>query len=355
MKNDTPERSKPLPGVNLGGWLVLERWMTPSIFTGTAPDEYTLCNGAGSDVRQAVKKHRDSFITRKDFEWLAAQGVKAVRLPVTHGVFGDAPPFLKSISYVDKAFDWAQHYGIQILLDLHTAQGSQNGRQESGRIGPIDWQNDITNILQSLHVLQRLAQRYGHREQLLGIEVLNEPSARIGTRALNKFYQAAYDVIRKESADQVWVVFHDAFKARRFKRTLRGDGYANIYIDTHVYRAHAWLHRRTGVVRHIKLMLTRVPRRLRHLAGGRPYIVGEWSLALDPRSLRGYTEERQPDMYRAFGAVQQAAYSGAGAWFYWNYKTEDTGVWNFRATVDRGMFSIGRDLLPIPELPKKPV
>jgi len=31
-----------LKGVNLGGWLVLEKWMTPKLFEGTtAEDEYS--------------------------------------------------------------------------------------------------------------------------------------------------------------------------------------------------------------------------------------------------------------------------------------------------------------------------
>ena len=35
--------SPAIPGVNLGGWLVLERWMTPSVFAGTdATNEYEL-------------------------------------------------------------------------------------------------------------------------------------------------------------------------------------------------------------------------------------------------------------------------------------------------------------------------
>ena len=35
-----------LRGVNLGGWLVLEKWMTPSLFDGTAAaDETYFCHG----------------------------------------------------------------------------------------------------------------------------------------------------------------------------------------------------------------------------------------------------------------------------------------------------------------------
>ena len=37
-----------LRGVNLGGWLVLEKWMTPSLFEGlSATDETTWCAELG--------------------------------------------------------------------------------------------------------------------------------------------------------------------------------------------------------------------------------------------------------------------------------------------------------------------
>ena len=37
-----------LRGVNLGNWLLLEKWMSPRVFAGTgARDEYTLCEALG--------------------------------------------------------------------------------------------------------------------------------------------------------------------------------------------------------------------------------------------------------------------------------------------------------------------
>ena len=46
----------PIVGVNIGGWMVLEPWITPSLFyrflgknreTGAAYDTYTLCETLG--------------------------------------------------------------------------------------------------------------------------------------------------------------------------------------------------------------------------------------------------------------------------------------------------------------------
>jgi glucan 1,3-beta-glucosidase len=46
---DNNTTSDLLRGVNLGGWLILEKWMTPSVFEGTeATDEYTFAQTSGA-------------------------------------------------------------------------------------------------------------------------------------------------------------------------------------------------------------------------------------------------------------------------------------------------------------------
>ncbi|KAG6900511.1 hypothetical protein C0993_009464 [Termitomyces sp. T159_Od127] len=66
-------------GVNLGGWLVLEPWITPSIFDNTGDsriiDEYTF--GQYQDHAKALstlQAHWDSWITESDFQAIAAAG-----------------------------------------------------------------------------------------------------------------------------------------------------------------------------------------------------------------------------------------------------------------------------------------
>jgi len=57
-------------GVNLGGWFVLEPWITPSIFepwatSQTAVDEYTLCAALGQDAAlSTLQAHWNSWITQ---------------------------------------------------------------------------------------------------------------------------------------------------------------------------------------------------------------------------------------------------------------------------------------------------
>ena len=182
-----------ISGVNLGNWLVLEKWMSPSVFAdaGGAEDEYSLSrNLAHDDLARRLEAHRDTYITEGDFARLAAEGIDAVRLPVPFFLFGSCPPYIGCISYVDKAFAWANRYGLKILLDLHTVPGSQNGFDNGGQIGVVSWHTSHKDITFALSVLDRMARRYGGDAALFGIEVLNEP--KLPMRFLKRFYATAY-------------------------------------------------------------------------------------------------------------------------------------------------------------------
>lgn len=126
-----------IKGTNLGNWLVLEKWMSPKMFEGTgAEDEIWLGRKLPADVLATkLKEHRDNYITEEDFAFLAQHSLNLVRIPVPYFIFGDRPPYPGCVEYLDKAFDWAEKHGLQILIDLHTCPGSQNGYDNGGITG----------------------------------------------------------------------------------------------------------------------------------------------------------------------------------------------------------------------------
>ncbi|WP_257032048.1 glycoside hydrolase family 5 protein [Paenibacillus sp. E222] len=105
-------------------------------------------------------------MTERDFAYIADKGLNAIRIPVPYFIFGDVKPFVGCVEYLDKAFNWAEKYGLQILIDLHTAPGSQNGFDNGGICGVCKWGQNPEEVEFVLNVLERLAQRYGNREGL---------------------------------------------------------------------------------------------------------------------------------------------------------------------------------------------
>jgi glucan 1,3-beta-glucosidase len=324
----TPQR-----GVNLGGWLVLEPWITPSLFTGTgAADEYTYCLRT-QDAARRLKKHRDSFIAEQDFAWLAAHNVEIVRLPIGYWLFGDELPYMGTVQYVDKAFAWAKKHHLKILLDMHGAPGSQNGEMHSGQSGAIGWGGGEPATA-TLQVLDRLAKRYGRHPALWGISVLNEPSPHLSRPILEDFYKKAYALLRPQCHPGTWLVFSDAFRPRRWYHRLPVAKYPRLAVDYHHYQIFTWFDRLLPASWQLWRLKHTVPGKLRHMTKHHPVVIGEWSLAL-PASTKVTAEQR-----REYAAWQQRAFDGSVAWFYWTYKTEYGGPWSFRSNIEDGLLSL---------------
>jgi glucan 1,3-beta-glucosidase len=329
-------RSKPIRGVNLGGWLVLEKWITPNLFKDTdAQDEYSFCNNAGKQELQKLKKFRDHFITKSDFEWLAEHGIEAVRLPIGYWAFGNASPYLSTVEYLDKAFAWAEETGLKILLDLHGAHHSQNGRDHSGRSGETQWHRDEANITETVETIKGLASRYGKHHALLGISLLNEPRSTIQKTILLDYYKQAYTIIRRICGDHVWVVYDDGYNPSRWRKELPAQSFKNVCIDTHQYQIFTPLDKRLPPWLNLSRTRLRLPRKLARLRKYHSVIVGEWSLALDNGKLGRLSTLKRRRIAQAYARAQLDAYDVTMAWFFWTYKTDQGGIWSFRDCTEK--------------------
>ncbi|HET9174648.1 MAG TPA: cellulase family glycosylhydrolase [Candidatus Saccharimonadales bacterium] len=329
--------STPICGVNLGGWLVLERWITPSLFAGTsALDEHSYCAHADQQARDRLRQFRDTFITREDFVWLAAHDIQAVRLPVGYWVFGDESPFQETISYVDRVFEWAEDTGFSVLIDFHGLPGSQNGRDHSGHAGATNWHRDTSYVQRSMDTVTRLAERYHDRSSLLGISLINEPHPRIPKRLLTEYYEQAYARIRRICGSKPWIVFSDGYLPVRWKAALPMNTYPGTVIDTHHYQIFTPLDKALSSRAQLWRTRHQLPRKLHRLAEHHPVIVGEWSLTLNDRAYAGLSSDQHDALARSYAAAQMAAFRDCAAWFFWTYKTEAGGSWSLRDCEQRG-------------------
>lgn len=352
-----------LKGVNLGNWLVLEKWMSPELFAGTsAEDEVGLVEGLDEVVlRERLRTHRDSYVTDRDFAYLAGRGIELVRLPVPYFVFDDQPPFPGCVEYVDRAFTWAQRYGIRVLLDLHTVPDSQNGFDNGGICGVCKWHRDPAKVELALSVLERLARRYGGNSALWGIEVLNEPispelwtlldvprrypasdperaagSEAVPTDFLEGYYTEAYARIRSAAPDTT-VVLHDGFRMPEWYDRLTPDRFSNIVVDTHMYVMMAGQRDLDGYLDYIEQTFGAT---LREATKHVPVLVGEWCVDTKAQVLQTLSRTERRTYLRAIADAHLRAFEPATAWSYWSYKmhadTADAEAWDLLRALELG-------------------
>jgi glucan 1,3-beta-glucosidase len=326
-----------LRGVNLGSWLVLEKWMVPSLYRGThVPDEYSLCLALGNQAQDRLNRHRETFITADDFKWIKQSGLNTVRLPVGYWALEAPKPYVECSRFIDFALDQSQQNGLKLLLDLHGAPGSQNGWPHSGRSGPINWPKDPKNIEETLRVLESFGQKYGKHPALMGIELLNEPSPKIPLEILQQFYQDAYTRLRKCVDPNVAIVYHDSFRPLAWKNFMQAPAFANVILDTHLYQCFGKQDKARSAREQLEFAINRKNELDEMQREELPTIVGEWSLGLPGSDMLDLSPLQVSSVKRGFADTQLLNYEGTRGWFFWSYKLEYPSEWNFRYAVERG-------------------
>lgn len=198
-------------GVNLGGWLVLEPFITPSLYQKypTAIDEWTLSRAMAADTASGglkqLEDHYKTFITEEDFAQIAGAGLNWVRLPIPFwaiDTWNDEPFLSKTCwTYALKAFDWARKYGIRILLDLHAAPGSQNAYNHSGQFGKVNLLNGVMGVanaqrlLHYIRIFTEFIAQPQYKDVIPMFGIVNEPTG-MDFGPLSNFYIEAHRMIR---------------------------------------------------------------------------------------------------------------------------------------------------------------
>ena len=355
-----------IKGVNLGNWLVLEKWMSPALFEGTtAEDEYYLPTQLSPEVYEArIKIHRSEYITERDFVTIKRMGMESVRIPVPYFIFGDRKPFIGCIEELDKAFNWAEKYGLTILIDLHTVPLSQNGFDNGGISGVCKWAQEPEEIEFALSVLERLAKRYGNRKGLFGIQPLNEPitenmwetmdvqnrytpadpelakgSAPITMDFLRQFYLEAYDRISEYMLKDKFVVLHDGFEMMAWKDFMQEEKYSNVILDTHQYLMVAEARGCSQTVEgYLKYIKEELQPQITEMEKYFPVICGEWCLfnslacgcdtkggqsvlnGVEGSRQESLSPEEKKEIYETLAKAQLELWEKGSGYFYWSYK-----------------------------------
>mmetsp|Transcript_40256 Transcript_40256/g.131531 ORF Transcript_40256/g.131531 Transcript_40256/m.131531 type:complete len:712 (-) Transcript_40256:230-2365(-) len=305
-----------LRGVNLHGWLVLQPWVTPSLFYqfegkgrgATAFDMHGFCRVLGpSEANRQLRQHWRAWVTERDLARLASQGINTLRIPVGDWMWEPYEPY---VGCTDGAIDelWrvihlCKRVGLQVLIDLHGVRGSQNGFDNSGHTQNVTWTDDShfehwphrsagwqgsfdplqmvytdiswSSIRATVQVLEAIATSLRNLSPVIGVEALNEPWQYTPLDVLRAFYWEGYWAVRAAAPHWLYVI-HDSFRVEEWRGYMRGcDGVA---LDTHVYQAWFDIRPQSAFLDNICSWRDRI-RSLQDSA--LPLLVGEWSLATD--------------------------------------------------------------------------
>lgn len=344
-------------GVNGGAWFAQENWMTPSLFDcakGGKASELDILQGYGTSengiksARARLEKHWDTWIQASDFEQMRAMGINTLRLPIGYWNlpgknFTKNTPFEpyadvyeNSWKYIKRAIKYADDNDIGVLIDMHGAYGSQNGEPHSGVAdGNVDFFNDY-NENKMIQLLEWLMREVQDISNVSGIELLNEPH---NNQRLWKWYNKAMDAMRKVSsrADQMPLYFHDAFNPSQGAEFA---GKRNDFVvqDTHSYFVYTKQDQDMTAKKHtsqIKGPIEKSMSGMSKTARGN-MVVGEWSCALNPNSLRNSNNKRKSTSQFCRAQTDTYLNSTAGVMFWsWNMENcKNNAGWCFKSSYN---------------------
>ncbi|KAL5357255.1 glycoside hydrolase superfamily [Aspergillus floccosus] len=141
-------------GVNLGGWLEIEKVFYPEWWDSIAPDavdEWTLCESLGEECSGVLEDHYATYITTSDIDKVADIGVEILRIPVTYAAFIEVPGSQlyhgSQLAYLREITEYAiSQYDMRIILGLHSLPGGVNMLDIGEALGHDDWFHNQTNL-----------------------------------------------------------------------------------------------------------------------------------------------------------------------------------------------------------------
>lgn len=376
-----PYGSEKVRGVNLGGWLLLEPWITPSIFDNTGNDaivdEWTFCQYQDYNTALGVlQNHWNTWITESDVAAIAAAGLNHIRIPIGYWAFevGPGEPFIQGqLPYLQSAVQWASTYGLHVIVDLHGAPGSQNGYDNSGhRMSYPTWQSNQTNIQRTDDVIKTIASMFAGQENVVPIIApLNEPAGYIGSSMmdpLKQYYLDSYGNIRypygtSQQGNTVEMI-HDAFQPLSYWNGWETPpNFDGVMMDTHIYQVFSDSDVAMSEQQHISAACQTQST----LSNFDLWLaVGEWSTAITDcatylngrgygarydgtypgstyvGSCNGWTgsassfSSSYKTFLRQFWEAQVISYEKADGWLMWTWKTESADEWSYQAGLANG-------------------
>ncbi|MBN1411924.1 MAG: cellulase family glycosylhydrolase [Spirochaetales bacterium] len=230
-----------LVGVNLGGWMLHETWM--SALAGEH-NEYNMRNRltnrfGESTMWTLINTYYDNFIQASDFQRIRNEGCNVVRLVIYWENHMDRNGNWRANAFdrLDWAVNTARQYGLYTILDLHGAPGSQNGADHSGREEGALLFSNTTYQDQAVKFWQGMAEHFRGNSAVAGYDLLNEPSTNfpdVSNSTVFNMLDRLYDAVR--TYDQDHIVFINFCWGWQDAPSPGSMGWSNVVYELHWYQ-----------------------------------------------------------------------------------------------------------------------
>ena len=316
----------------MGGWLVLEPWITPSLFyrflgkkhsEGVGKDSYTVCEALGPEEgNKLMRAHWKTWVTEDIIKGLKDRKVEIIRLPIGDWTLKPYGPYVGCMDGAKDQIDWflkmAEKYDIKVMLDVHSIRGSQNGFDNSGIAHKTVWLDedhyehwgfqrgewmgpwngdsydyiDFANLEWAVNTIDGLLEEWGEYPALYAIEPVNEPWEYTDLWALKLFYRNVRALMRRKQP-RLQFVFHESFRysADVWNDLFDDNDLHNVILDTHIYQA--WDASKPSVKEVCEMWETKTKEaeKIKY-----PVWVGEWALGTDACAfwLDGFNDSKTP-------------------------------------------------------------
>ena len=232
-----------LRGVNLGGWLTIETWMTPADSSGL-PDNYsiikTLDNRFGVATEQSlIKTYQQSWITTADLDNIRAEGMNVIRVPVWWGNFQTLDGQRRSDAFT--MLDWvvseAAARGIYTIIDMHGVVGGQSTSQDTGQQKVNAYWTSSADQAATDQLMMDIAAHYNGNPNVAGYDLMNEPMSAPNNQAPVTAQNNLYNDVRSQDPTHI-CIFEGTFGSWNWSMLPSPStfGWTNVIYEMHEYQ-----------------------------------------------------------------------------------------------------------------------
>ncbi len=238
-----------LKGLNLGGWLVMEKWMCP-LDSGNMPDTYSVITnldrraGFGVAIEQSlIRTYQTNWITTADLDNITNGGFNCVRVPVWWGNFYSITN-TTSTGWRPDAFvvlDWlvtnCTSRGIYVVIDMHGVVGGQSTSDTTGQQNQNQYWTSSTDQSETAYMWTQIAAHYNGNSTVAGYDLINEPSGAPNTAAVWAAYTNLYTTVRAVDPGHI-IIMEGTFGSWNWSMLPNPSvyGWTNIVYSMHEYQ-----------------------------------------------------------------------------------------------------------------------